>query len=100
MMQGTFVFDDHSIRFCTSKNGRIEYVVHDAFSGISATRNVAIAEFSAALYIAMNGTGEVGEGMYTLAAAAMPRVPADIRSGEELAKEDAERAARYLRWIP
>ena len=99
MLAGTFVLEDHSIHFRALKDGRIEYTVQDELSGATATKNVDMAEFSAAMYIALNGDEDADEGMYALAEEAMPRAH-NVHGEAELAKENAEKVAGQLRWIP
>lgn len=99
MIAGTFIFEDHPIQFHELRDGRLEYTVQDALSGATATKNVYMAEFSAAVYIALNGDEDADEDMYALAEAAMPRMH-DVHGAAELALEDAEAAAGQLRWIP
>jgi len=100
MIAGTLTVGDHSIHLWTLPNGPIMYTVQVTRSGAtSATKSVRSAELIAALYVALNGVGNVDEGMLALAEAAMPRVN-DVHGAAELLKEDAERAVRQLRWIP
>lgn len=99
MIAGTFVFEDHSIHFYASKDGRIEYTVQDTLSGATATTHVDKAEFSAALHIALNGDEDADEGMYALAEEAMPRVY-NVHGAAESSMEATKKAVRLLRWIP
>jgi len=100
MIAGTFVFEDQSIQFCALKDGRIEYTVQDALSGVTATRNVSTSEFGAAMHIALNGDEEADECMYAMYALAEDAMPTaynvNIPDGEVL--EDS--VLRALRWIP
>lgn len=97
MIAGTFIFEDQSIQFCALKDGRIEYTVQDALSGVSATKNVGMPEFSAAMHIALNGDEEADERMYALAADAMPAAYNVNISDDEVLEDSVLRA---LRWIP
>ena len=100
MIAGTLTVEDHSIHLWTLPNGLISYTVQVTRNGAtSATKSVRSAELIAALYVALNGVGNVDEGMLALAEAAMPRTP-NVHGADELSIEDAERAVRQLRWIP
>ena len=99
MIAGTFVFEDQSIQFHLMRSGLIEYTVHDAISGVAATKAVGLAEFSAAMHMALLGEDTASDRMYELATWAMPRVK-DIHDRSEMSPEEAEAAVRNLRWIP
>lgn len=99
MIAGTFVFEDQSIQFCALKDGRIEYTVQDALSGVSATKSVDMLDFGAAMHLALIGDDNADDRMYALATDAMPCVH-DVHEGDEMAQEDVEAAVRALRWIP
>lgn len=100
MIAGTLSIEDHSIHLWTLQNGLITYTVQVTRNGAtSATKSVRSAELSAALYVALNGVGNVDEGMLALAEAAMPQMH-NVHGAVELATEDAEKAVRQLRWIP
>ena len=98
MIAGTFVFEDQSIQFHLMRDWLIEYTVHDAVSGVAATKAVDIEEFSAAMYVVLGGDN-ASDRMYELATSAMPRVK-DIHDRSEMSPAEAEAAVRNLRWIP
>ena len=99
MIAGTFVLEDQSIQFRLTQNGLIEYTVHDAISGVAATKAVGRAEFSAAMHMALLGEDTASDCMYELATGAMPRVE-DIHDRSEMSPAEALAAVRNLRWIP
>ena len=100
MIAGTFVLEDQSIQFRLTQNGLIEYTVHDAVSGVAATKAVGLAEFSAAMHVALFfGEDTASDCMYELATGAMPCVN-DVYEGGEMSPAEAEAAVRNLRWIP
>ena len=99
MIAGTFVLEDQSIQFRLTQNGLIEYTVHDAISGVAATKAVGRAEFSAAMHMALLGEDDASECLYELATGAMPRVK-DIHDLYEMSPTEALAAAGNLRWIP
>ena len=99
MIAGTFVLENQSIQFHLTRSGLIEYTVHDAISGVAATKAVGLAEFSAAMHMALLGEDTASDRMYELATWAMPRL-ADIHEGGEMSPAEAEAAVRNLRWIP
>ena len=90
MIAGTFVFEDEdqSIQFHLMRDGLIEYTVHDAVSGVAATKAVDMEEGDNA-----------SDRMYELATSAMPRVK-DIHDRSEMSPAEALEAAGNLRWIP
>ena len=103
MIAGTFVFEDQSIQFCTLKDGRIEYTVQDALSGVTATRNVNTSEFGAAMHLALSGNAAlIGDDnadgrMYALAEDAMPTAY-NVNIPDDEVLEDS--VLQALRWIP
>ena len=99
MIAGTFVLEDQSIQFHLTGSGLIEYTVYDAISGVAATKAVGLAEFSAAVHMALLGEDNASECLYELATGAMPCL-ADIHEGGEMTQEEAGAAVRNLRWIP
>ena len=99
MIAGTFVFEDQFIQFHLMRDGLIEYTVHDAISGVAATKAVGLAEFSAAMHMALLGEDTASDRMYELATSAMPRVK-DIHDRSEMSPAEALEAAGNLRWIP
>jgi len=99
MIAGTFVFENQSIQFHLTRSGLIEYTVHDAISGVAATKAVGRREFSAAMYMALLGMSSPSARMYELATGAMPRVK-DIHDLSEMSPAEAEAAVRNLCWIP
>ena len=99
MIAGTFVLEDQSIQFHLTQNGLIEYTVHDAISGVAATKAVGRGEFGAAMHMALLGEDIASARMYELATSATPRVK-DIHDRSEMSPAEAEAAVRNLRWIP
>jgi len=99
MIAGTFVFENQSIQFHLTQNGLIEYTVHDARSGVAATKAVGLTEFSAAMRMALLGEDDASECLYEWALIAMPKVK-DIHDRSEMSPEEAEAAVRNLRWLP
>ena len=105
MIAGTFVLEDQSIQFHLTQNGLIEYTVHDATSGVAATKAVGLAEFSAAMHMALPmhmallGEDNAIECLYERALSAMPKIK-DIHDLREMSPAEAEAAVRNLRWIP
>ena len=99
MIAGTFVLENQSIQFHLTRSGLIEYTVHDAISGVAATKAVDMEEFSAAVYIALLDGDNASDRMYELATSAMPRVK-DIHDRSEMSPAEALEAAGNLRWIP
>ena len=99
MIAGTFVLEEQSIQFHLTQNGLIEYTVHDAISGVTATKAVGRAEFGAAMHMALLGEDTASARMYELATGAMPRVK-DIHDRSEMSPADALLAVGNLRWLP
>jgi len=99
MIAGTFVFEDQSIQFHLMGSGLIEYTVHDAVSGVTATKTVGLAKFSAAMHMALLGEDDASESLYELAMSAMPKIK-DIHDLSEMSPAEAEAAVRNLRWLP
>ena len=99
MIAGTFVLENQSIQFHLTRSGLIEYTVHAAISGVAATKAVGLAEFSAAMHMALLGEDNASDRMYELATSAMPRVK-DIHDRSEMSPAEAEAAVRNLRWLP
>jgi len=99
MIAGTFVFEDQSIQFRLTQNGLIEYTVHDAISGVAATKAVGLTEFSAAMRMALLGEDDASECLYEWALIAMPGAK-DIHDPSEMSPAEVEAAVRNLRWIP
>lgn len=100
MIAGTFIVEDHSIHFWTLSNGLVMYTVQVTRNGAtSATKSVGLAEFSAAVHMALLGEEDASECLYEWALIAMPKVK-DIHDRSEMSPEEAEAAVRNLRWIP
>ena len=99
MIAGTFVLEDQSIQFRLTQNGLIEYTVHDATSGVAATKAVGRAEFSAAVHMALLGEDDASESLYGSALSAMLKIK-DIHDLHKMSPAEAEAAVRNLRWIP
>ena len=99
MIAGTFVLENQSIQFHLMRDGLIEYTVHDAVSGVAATKAVDMEEFSAAVYVALLDGDNASDRMYELATSAMPKIK-DIHDLSEMSPAEAEAAVRNLRWIP
>jgi len=99
MIAGTFVFEDQSIQFHLTRSGLIEYTIHDASSGVAATKAVKRTKFSTAIHIALLGEDDKSECVYELALSAMPKIK-DIHDLSEMSPAEAEAAVRNLRWIP
>ena len=99
MIAGTFVLENQSIQFHLTRSGLIEYTVHDAISGVAATKAVGRAEFSAAMHMALLGEDDASECLYELALSAMPKIK-DIHDLREMSPAEAEAAVRNLRWLP
>ena len=97
MIAGTFVLEDQSIQFHLTQSGLIEYTVHDATSGVAATKAVGRAEFSAAVHMALLGDDDASECMYELATGAMPTAYNVNISDDEVLEDSVLQA---LRWIP